>query len=168
VPYLSDAQLTQQLALRDQPKDGQDASGNAAVEVAAMTLSPLPMMGGMGAAGVVGFLRSKLGNPTTGEWKVPGTPLDVEAGLAGVLTLVAFFGKHLGVDQQWRGMSAVAAFGIGSHYFGELGKKYGKTGQMDWSIGSGVPPFDPTSWDPTQHADPHADPQAMGLSASGV
>lgn len=167
MPYLTDAELTHQLALRTEKKPQGDDS-NAAVEVAALALSPLPMLGGMTAAGVVGFLRSKFGNATTGEWKLPGTKFDAQAVLTGALAGVAFFGKHIGVDPEWRGLAAMSAFGIGSHYLGELGAHYGRTGQLGWTVGEGVPPYDTTSWDPTQHGDTHSDPQARGLSMSGV
>lgn len=162
MPYLSDAELGQ-LARRSPEPEREDSSSDAG--------SPVTALGsvlGMGTAGVVGFMRAKLGDANTGEWKIPGTNWDAEGVLFGSLAAVALFGKWVDIPADIRGYAAIGAFGVGSHYVGELGRQLGRTGQLSMSIGSGVPPWDPSSFDPTQFSDPHADEAARGLASSGV
>lgn len=164
MPYLSDSQLEHSLAVRPRNRDE-----DAVVDSGGPGLGALaPMAGGMGAAAVIGFVRAKFEDPATGEWRVPGTTWDAEATAFVASAAVAFGGGYFGLDRQWRTIAAVGAIGIGSHYFGEVARRYGKTGKLDWHVGGGVPPWDPTSYDPTQFAAPYDDQAAEGLASSGV
>lgn len=163
MPYLSDSQLEQSLALRPRGKDDDDRDGGGA-SFGALA----PMAGGMGAAAVIGFVRAKFEDPATGEWRVPGTTWDAEATAFVASAAVAFGGGYVGLDRQWRTIAAVGAIGIGSHYFGEVARRYGKTGKLDWHVGGGVLPWDPTSYDPSQFSAPYDDAAAEGLASSGV
>lgn len=161
MPYLSDAEIRAELS-RVERKDeamsrGDEESGP----------SVLPLVGGMGAAAVVGFIRSKFEDPATGQWNVPGTTWDAEATAFVALAAVAFGGQYVGLEG-WKSYAALAAIGVGSHYAGEVGRRFGKTGKLDFHVGSGVPPWDPTSFDPTQFAGPYDDDAARGLASSGV
>lgn len=163
MPYLTDSEIERSLAVRKNQDEGERESGGGAM---AATLAP--MAGGMGAAAIVGFIRAKFEDPATGEWNVPGTNWDAEATAFVVAAGAAIGGKWLGLDRQWRTLAAIGAIGVGSHYVGEIARRYGKTGKLDWHVGSGVPPWDPTSFDPTQHASPTDDDAARGLASSGV
>jgi hypothetical protein len=158
MPYLSDAELSELARI--------DSSDESLAEPD-LAQSLVPVIGSMGAATVVGFVRSKLEDPNTGEWNVPGTKWDAEAVVFGALLSVALWGQHLGLAE-YRNYAAFGAVGVGSHFAGEVARRFGKTGKLDFHVGGGVPPWDPTSFDPTQNGDPYADPQARGLSASGV
>jgi hypothetical protein len=163
MPYLSDGELQHSI---ERLGGGREIDRKDEGEVNFAALGP--MAGSMGAAGVVGFVRAKLENPSTGQWNVPGTDWDAEAVLFLVSAAVALGGSFVGVDSQYRSYAAIGAIGIGSHYLGEIGRRYGKTGKLDWHVGAGVPPWDPTSYDPTQFSAPHDDAQAHGLASSGV
>jgi hypothetical protein len=161
MPYLNDAQLREQLAQAGRsnadivPYDDNDAP-----------LGVMPLICGMGAATVMGFIRSKLEDPNTGEWNLPGTRWDAEAVAFAALCGVAFGGQYVGLDQ-WRGYAALSAVGVGSHFAGEVARRFGKTGKLTL-VGSGLPPWDPTSFDPTQFPGMNDDAQARGLASSGV
>lgn len=163
MPYLTDAELQQSIEVLggsekiDKREDGE-------LNIAALG----PMAGSMGAAAVVGFVRAKFEDPNTGQWNVPGTSWDAEATAFLVTAALAIGGSFVGVDREWRSAAAVGAIGIGSHYLGEIARRYGKTGKLDWHVSGGVPPWDPTSFDPTQFAGPHDDVSAQGLASSGV
>jgi hypothetical protein len=158
MPYLSDAELSE--LARVEPSE-------TAIEAA--TPSVMPMLGGMTTAAVMGFVRAKLEDPATGQWNIPGTRWDAEAVSFLALAAVAFGGQYVGLDD-YRGYAALGAIGVGCHYAGEVARNYGRTGKMDFHVGGngGVPPWDPSSFDPTQFGDPYADAQARGLSESGV
>ena len=161
MPYLSDAELRSQLAQSESSSlaTSHDSPGDA--------VAWAPVLGGMGAAAAVGFLRSKLEDPATGEWNLPGTKWDAEAIAFLALLGIAVGGSYLGLGE-YRKYAALGAIGVGSHFAGELGRRYGKTGQLSLNVGAGLPPWDPTSFDPTQLGDPYADAQAQGLDTSGV
>lgn len=167
MPYLTDEQLSMSLAKASREDEKEDESDDSAGVLGA-SIAPLPALGGMAFAGVVGLLRSKLGDAATGEWKVPGTKWDAEGTLALGLAAVAYLGRFVKVPREYQGLCAVGALAVGGHYLGELGRQFGRTGELGWSVGAGVPPWDPTSYDPTQFSDPFADPQARGLASSGV
>lgn len=163
MPYLSDAQLRDQLARverSDELAQSDEDSGPLGVGI-------LPMVGGMGAAVVLGFVRSKFEDPNTGEWNLPGTKWDAEAVAFVTLCGIAFGGQYVGLGA-YRGYAAIGAIGVGGHYAGEIGRRYGKTGKLDFHVGGGVPPWDPSSYDPTQYAAPYDDMSAQGLASSGV
>lgn len=162
MPYLSDAELS---SLSRVERNDELAQRGGSDDTFGIGL--VPMVGGMSTALLVGFVRSKFEDPATGQWNVPGTNWDAEAAAFIALTAVAFGGQYVGLDA-WRGFAALGALGIGSHYAGEIGRRYGKTGKLDFHIGNGVPPWDPTSFDPTQFASPYDDEQAAGLASSGV
>lgn len=162
MPYLSDAQIQAELA-RVERRDAESIERRSSDE----GLGIVPMVGGMGTAAIVGFVRSKLEDPVTGQWNVPGTTWDAEATAFVALAAIAFGGHYIGLEG-WRSYAALGAIGVGSHYAGEIARRYGKTGKLDFHVGGGVPPWDPTSFDPTQFAAPYDDPQAEGLASSGV
>ena len=165
MPYLTNSELEQSLAIRPQ-RDEDDAPS----ERGGPTIGSFAPMaaGGMGAAAIVGFVRAKFEDPATGEWRIPGTNWDAEAAAFVASTTIALGGGYVGLDRQWRTIAAMGAIGIGSHYLGEVARRYGKTGKLDWHVGAGVPPWDPTSYDPTQFSAPYDDPAAQGLASSGV
>lgn len=163
MPYLTDSELERSLAVRgDDREDNRSGGGGGVVATLA------PIAGGMGAAAVMGFIRARFEDPATGQWLVPGTKWDAEATAFLAAAGAAIGGKWLGLDAQWRTIAAMGAIGIGSHYFGEVARNYGKTGKVDWHVGGGVPPWDPTSFDPTQLASQTDDDAARGLASSGV
>jgi len=162
MPYLTDSQIEQSLSRRSNEDERETSSGGASLATLA------PMAGGMGAAAIVGFVRAKFEDPATGEWKVPGTDWDAEATAFVAAAATAIGGGYVGLDRQWRTIAAIGAIGIGSHYIGEVARRYGKTGKLDWHVGGGVPPWDPTSYDPTQFSAPYDDDAARGLASSGV
>lgn len=161
MPYLSDAELQEQLS-RVERSESSSLTHSEGLE-----LGPVAFVGGLGAAGLVGLLRGKLADKSTGEWKVPGTNWDSEAVIIGLLAFLAIGGKHVGLGE-YRGMAALGALAVGSHYLGEIGQQFARTGQLKLTIGEGVPPWDPSSFDPTQFGAPHEDAQSRGLSESGV
>ena len=162
MPYLSDAELPAELS-RAEPME------EAPAEFGALTSSIVPAIGGMGTAAAMGFLRSKFEDPLTGEWNIPGTKWDAEAVAFLALLGLAFGGQYVGLGP-YRSYAALGAIGIGCHFAGEVGRGFGKTGQLHFRVGTngGVPPWDPTSFDPTQYAAPHDDDAAKGLASSGV
>lgn len=162
MPYLSNSQVQESLAVRNNSDDRPERDSSFA------SVSMVPIAGGMGAAAIMGFVRAKFEDPTTGQWNVPGTPWDAEAAAFVTATALAFGGKYVGLGGQARTFAALGAIGIGSHYFGEVARRYGRTGKLDWHVGGGVPPWDPTSFDPTQFAAPYDDQAAAGLASSGV
>ena len=167
MPYLSDAELEAQLN-RVERKDSELAQYKE--RDGSFGLGVMPVMGGMGMAAAVGFVRSKFEDPNTGEWNVPGTRWDAEAVAFLALAGLAFFGHHVGMAD-YRGYAALGAIGVGSHYAGEIGRRYGRTGKLDFHVGGGnggVPPWDPSSFDPTQFTAPYDDEAARGLASSGV
>lgn len=124
-----------------------------------------------GAAGV-GFARGKLEDSATGQWNLPGTTIDIELLTFLGLTTVAVMGESVGLGA-YKGYAANLSTGVGSHYLGQVMRKFAKTGQFNLIAGEsnvvgGLPPWDPTSYDPTQFSSPYADQQAMGLASSGV
>jgi hypothetical protein len=161
MPYLSNNQLQESLAVRDNGDEREERSSSPHVSI-------VPIAGGMGAAAIIGFVRAKFEDPATGQWNLPGTQWDAEAVAFVTATSLAFGGKFIGLGSQARTFAALGAIGIGSHYFGEVARRYGRTGKLDWHVGGGVPPWDPTSFDPTQFANPHDDDAAGGLASSGV
>lgn len=161
MPYLSDAELGEQLARVERQESSPARSSDDA------GLSPIAVLGGLGAAGLVGVLRGKFADKATGEWKVPGSNWDAEAAIVTVLGLIAIGGSHVGLGQ-YRTMAALGALSVGSHYLGEIGQGFGRTGELKLTVGHGVPPWDTTSFDPTQYAGPHDDLSAKGLGSSGV
>lgn len=164
MPYLTDSELEKSLSLRPtRGEDDRDAGGGPTIG----SFAPMAA-GGMGAAAVVGFVRAKFEDPSTGEWRVPGTSWDAEATALVASAAFALGGGYIGLDRQWRTIAAIGAIGIGGHYFGEVARRYGKTGKLDWHVGGGVPPWDPNSYDPTQFAAPYDDIAAEGLASSGV
>lgn len=162
MPYMTDEKIRAELARVER-------NDNASVERRdeSETLGIVPVVGGMGTAALVGFIRSKFEDPNTGQWNVPGTSWDAEAAAFVVLAGVAFGGQFIGLDG-WRPYAALGALGVGSHYAGEIARRYGKTGKLDFHVGGGVPPWDPTSFDPTQFGAPYEDTASEGLSSSGV
>lgn len=162
MPYLSDAQIQAELA-RVERSDAAAIERHRGDE----GLGIVPMMGGMGTAAIVGFVRSKLEDPVTGQWNVPGTTWDAEATAFVALAAIAFGGQFVGLDG-WRSYAALGAIGVGSHYAGEIARRFGKTGKLDFHVGGGVPPWDATSFDPSQFGAPYEDQQSEGLSSSGV
>lgn len=158
MPYLSDAELRGELA-RSETSLAAPSAGDS--------MNWAPVLGGMGAAAAVGFLRSKLEDSSTGQWNIPGTKWDAEAVAFLALLGLAVGGQYVGLGE-YRSYAALGAIGVGSHFAGELGRRYGKTGQLSWNIGAGLPPWDPTSFDPTQLTNPYDDAQAQGLGSSGV
>lgn len=162
MPYLEDAEIQAALARAGR------STGEARLAREDESISIVPMVGGMGTAAIVGFIRSKFEDPVTGQWNVPGTTWDAEAAAFVALAAIAFGGQFVGLDG-WRSYAALGAIGVGSHYAGEIARRFGKTGKLDFHVGGGgVPPWDPTSFDPTQFASPYDDAQAEGLASSGV
>lgn len=165
MPYLSDAELSRELS-RVEPSQAIERSNGTALEV-------VPLLGGMTAAAAMGFLRAKFEDPSTGQWNIPGTKWDAECVAFLACASVAFGGQYLGLGE-YRSYAAVGAMGIGFHLAGELGRGFGKTGKLSFHVGGprigdgGVPPWDPSSFDPTQYAAPYDDDAARGLAASGV
>ena len=162
MPYLTDDEIRTQLS-RVERNDG----GGLALTDDGESVSALPMIGGMGTAALVGFIRAKFEDPVTGQWNVPGTTWDAEATAFIALAAVAFGGQFVGLGG-WRPYAALGAIGVGSHYAGEIARRYGRTGKLDFHVGGGVPPWDPTSFDPTQFNAPYDDESARGLASSGV
>lgn len=160
MPYLSDAELQSQLS-RVARTDDSDSRSDAG------PTSIVPVLGGMGTAAAMGFLRAKFEDPVTGQWNIPGTQWDAEAVAFLALLGVAFGGSYIGLGE-FRGYAALGAVGVGCHFAGEVARNYGKTGKLDFHVGAGVPPWDPTSFDPTQFAAPYDDDAARGLASSGV
>lgn len=161
MPYLSDAELQSQLSRVDRSGDP-DRDSDAPSSI-------VPMLGGMSTAAAVGFLRSKFEDPATGQWNIPGTRWDAEGVAFLALLGVAFTGQYIGLGP-YRGYAALGAIGVGCHYAGEVARNFGKTGTLDFHVGGngGVPPWDPSSFDPTQMAAPYDDEAARGLASSGV
>lgn len=160
MPYLSDGELAR--FTRTDPSDlvrGSDAAPSS--------FGVFEALGTMGTAALIGLVRSKLEDRATGEWLIPGTRWDAEACVFLGLGAVALGGEYVGLGE-YRSYAALAALGVGSHFVGEVARRFGKTGELSFKVGEGVPPYDPTSFDPTQFGDPNADPQARGLSESGV
>lgn len=163
MPYMTDEQISAELARVERRE-----SDRLARREEAEGLGFVPMVGGMGTAAIVGFIRSKFEDPATGQWNVPGTTWDAEATAFVALAAIAFGGQFVGLDG-WRPYAAVGALGVGSHYAGEIARRFGKTGKLDFHVGGGgVPPWDPTSFDPTQFGAPYEDTASEGLSSSGV
>lgn len=158
MPYVSDAELA---ALAN------TSSSDVSRPEPESVLGVVPLASSLGIAGVMGFVRSKLEDPSTGQWLVPGTQLDAEAALFALCAGVAFGGKYVGLGE-WSRLASLGALGIGGHLMSEVGRNFGKTGQLSFTVGSGVPPWDPTSFDPTQLGNPYDDEQSQGLSSSGV
>lgn len=159
MPYLSDAELRSELE--------RSSGGTLTVSHSDDPVAWTPVLGGMSAAALIGFLRSKLEDPNTGQWNLPGTKWDAEAVAFLALIGIAVGGTYVGLGE-YRKYAALGAIGVGSHFAGEMARRYGKTGQLSFSVGEGLPPWDPTSFDPTQLSSPHDDSQAQGLSSSGV
>ena len=84
-----------------------------------------------GAAGV-GYLRGKM-ESADGSWTVPGTDLDVElvGGAAGAV--VSVFMPHLA--GKYSDDLLEVSKGVLSHYFGQVGRKYAKTGKFSLVAG---------------------------------
>lgn len=134
MPYLSDAEIAE-LSRGDQ-RGGELAvvSGDDSVGTSALAAA-----GSMGSAALVGLIRSKLENPATGEWFVPGTRWDMEGVLFMALAGVAVGGKYLGLEGA-RSYAALGAIGVGSHYLGEVARRFGRTGKLDFqSVGVEMP-----------------------------
>lgn len=163
MPYLSDAELSAELARVERSERAIEPEGSDA----AAGLGPIAFVGAFGAAGLVGFLRGKLADKASGQWKLPGSNWDAEAAIVALLGMIALGGKHVGLGE-YRGMAALGALAVGSHYLGEVGQQFAKSGELRLTIGHGVPPWDPNSYDPTQYAGPHDDLSAKGLGSSGV
>lgn len=169
MPYIPAEELA--IIQRD-ARSGGESSALSPPQPSAYTLpGKLMMMGeGLGSAAAVGWLRGKFEDPATGQWNVPGTTVDWE--LLGVfgLTSVALAGDAVGLGKL-SPHAVNAAVGVGGHYVGQVMRKFGRTGEFALVAGThthGLPPWDPTSYDPTQFASPYADQQAAGLASSGV
>lgn len=161
MPYLSDAQIQAELARVERSDSSIDRSDGGE------SLGIVPMVGGMGTAAIMGFVRSKFEDPATGQWNVPGTTWDAEATAFIALAAIAFGGQYVGLEG-WKPYAALGALGVGSHYAGEIARRFGKTGKMDFHVGGGggVPPWDPSSFG--AEFDAHSAGANEGLPASGV
>jgi len=85
----------------------------------------------LGAAGAIGWLRGKMQQPD-GSWNIPGTTIDIEL-VAGVGLLGMSYAKMLGkYDDDANAM----ALGVLSHYMGQVGRKFGATGQFSLVAGT--------------------------------
>lgn len=161
MPYLTDSQMA--LARRS---DSRPTSRGG-------TGSKLMAIGeGLGGAAAVGFARGKFEDSATGQWNVPGTQIDFELLTFVGLASVALMGGSVGLGA-YKTHAANLSSGVGGHYLGQVMRKFAKTGEFNLiaggpTVAGGLPPWDPTSYDPTQFSSPYADQQAMGLASSGV
>lgn len=125
-----------------------------------------------GSAFGIGYLRGTKEDPNTGAWNIPNSTIDIEAALTVVLAGGAFAASYSDKFKQYSNWAALGAMGIGAHYFGQIGRKLGRTGK--WNTVAGVPgigalpQYDPVSYNPTQFSAPYGDPVASSLSSAGV
>ncbi len=149
MPYLSDTQLSE--LARVEPSEASDSGPSQSI---------VPMLGGMATAGMIGFVRSKLEDPATGQWNIPGTRWDAEAVTFLALSAVAFAGQYVGLGE-YRNYAVLGAIGVGCHYAGEVARNFGRTGELDLHVGgSGMPPWQqPGGYDPAEY-----DQASRGLS----
>ena len=119
------------------------------------------------AAGAVGFARGKFEDKTNGQWNLPGTTVDVELLTVAGLAALAVGGDASSAIKPYVPLLADAASGVLGHYVGQIGRKYAQTGKFTL-IAGGLPPYDPTSYNPTQMAAPYDDPSAAALASSGI
>lgn len=127
-------------------------------------LAPLPLAGSLAVAAMMGFVRSKLEDPATGRWTVPGTNWDAEGVLFALTTAVAFGGKYVGLGE-WSRLASLGALGIGGHFMSEVGRQFGKTGQLSLQIGS-QPAWDGLTFDASALDSAPAANAAQGLSSA--
>jgi hypothetical protein len=153
MPYLSDAELSG-LVRVDPASDSAERGAMPSV---------VPMLGGMSTAALMGFVRSKLEDPATGQWNIPGTRWDAEAVCFLALSAVALGGQYVGLDD-YRGYALLGAVGVGCHYAGEVARNFGRTGQLSFHVGGSGPEWDSSTFDPTQFAAASADAPSRGLS----
>lgn len=173
MPFVPETQL---VSLRNAAQNAKNRAVTAGKKVKEAETTGRLFALGEGVAGAVaaGYARGKWGDSTTGQWVVPGTEIDVEllafVGLLGV----AIVGDQVGL-KAYQSHAQNFAVGVGAHYFGQVARQAAKTGE--WTlvsggaaahIGSGLPQYDPTSYDPTQFAAPYDDPTASALASSGV
>jgi hypothetical protein len=131
------------------------------------------------SAGAVGFgyLRGRL-EAANGAWNIPGTTVDYEA-----LAVVALGAFALGggmISKSFKKLEAPAthvAAGVLGHYFGQLARKFAKTGTFSLVAGGGgeygqlASPGAgerSLSYRQTQYAAPFGDPISTALAESGV
>ncbi len=120
----------------------------------------------VGAAAAVGWLRGKYEQPD-GSWNTPFVAVDMELIIGAAAVGASFFDLFGKYDEDVLN----AGNGILAHYTGQVMRKFGKTKTFSMVAGDMVgalPQYDPTSYNPTQHASPHADPVAAALGMSGV
>ena len=132
---------------------------------AGLTNKLLTVGEGLGGAAVVGFARGKMEDAATGQWNIPGTTIDIEAVVVLGLAGVALAGDAVGLSKMQEHAANLCA-GVGGHYVGQIARKYAKT--KSFSMVAGLPPYDPTSYNPTQYAAPYDDPSASALASSGI
>lgn len=132
MPFISDSQLQRLQVWKANTERRMETAKKKAEEKAGEAKA---IAEGVGAAGLVGFVRGKYEDQTTGAWNVPGTTIDVELVIGLVLlgaTMFDAFGKY---DEDVQN----AGIGVMAHYAGQLGRKYGKTGEFSMVAGAPLP-----------------------------
>lgn len=174
MPFVSETALAK---IKTEAQNAKNRAAAASKKLSDTDASKTVMMviEGVGGAMGAGWARGKWGDPATGQWLIPGTEIDVELFAFVGLVGVSLVGDQVGL-KAFQPHARNLALGVGAHYFGQVARLAGKTG--DWNliaggtgrpaIGHGLPQYDPTSYDPTQFAAPYDDPVASALSASGV
>jgi hypothetical protein len=130
MPFISDQQISRvQGALGSMAARASRAADKAKQKATQMT-KVAEIVGG-GAA--IGFVRGKM--EKDGVWNVPGTSLDIEMlaglGLSGA-AMFEVFGK-------WDEDALNVGGGILAHYFGQVMRKYGSTGDFALVAGHNYP-----------------------------
>jgi hypothetical protein len=134
MPYMSDTELAEQISHAGHTTELARPAADGDMFGASM----MGAAGSMGTAALIGLVRSKLEDPATGEWNVPGTHWDMEACAFLVLSLGATLGQYIGIEGA-RGYCALGAIGVGSHYMGEVARRFGHTGELSWNTSSPQP-----------------------------
>jgi len=130
MPFISDQQIS-----RVQGALGSMAAraSRAAEKAKAKTVQMTKMAEIVGGGAAMGYVRGKM--ETGGVWNVPGTTLDIELlagiGLSGA-AMFEVFGK-------WDEDALNVGGGILAHYFGQVMRKYGNTGDFALVAGHNYP-----------------------------
>jgi len=131
------------------------------------------------SAGAIGFgyLRGRL-EAANGAWNIPGTTIDYEAVAVVALGALALGGGMISKSfKKFEAPATHVASGVLGHYFGQLARKFAKSGTLSLVAGGGgeygqlASPGAgerSISYRQTQMGSPFADPIATALAESGV
>ena len=126
----------------------------------------------MGSSFGFGYLRGTQEDPNTGAWNVPNSTVDWQAAATLALASGAFAASYKKETAPYANYLCLAAIGVGCHYFGQLGRKMGRTGKFTTIAGvpgiGALPQYNPASYNPTQFSAPYSDPVASSLASAGV